>query len=584
MVQLKTIMKNSFILFSPETNGHSMISSEDISLQSIEQLIDSLRSDWELAAHFVKDLERELNHQDQIVIELIEKFKTSQESEHQQLTRQLNNEKQRQEKLTKMLTQQQENLAKRELKLKEYEKILEKRQNQTKKPIPVSDWVKPEPRSGLMSLTRSFRPKWIPWVMILSATGLLLTTGTFVFSNRPTPSSSIPPANNSVTKPKSVAALGYIEPSGEVIKVSAPVFTEGAPRVQSLLVKQGDSVKAGDTIAILDIRDRLQAQLQQAKRQVMIAEARLQQVKAGAKYGDIEAQRARYQQTQAELEGQLAAQRATILNLKAQLQGEKQAQGATVDRIKAELTNAQAECERYRLLHENGAMSLQEQQRVCLQAATTEERLKEGEAHLQRIINTYQNRINEAQANLNRTVTTLERQIREDQAMLTSLKEVRPVDIQIAQAQVAAVKADVEKVKTDLEMAYVRAPKDGQVMDIITQPGEMAGNQGIIELGQTEQMYVIAEVYETDIDQVQVGQSAKINSEGVIENLTGTIEEIGLKINKQNVIGIAPGADLDARVVKVKIRLAPEDSQKVKGLTNLQVNVVINVSSEPTIS
>ena len=97
-------------------------------------------------------------------------------------------------------------------------------------------------------------------------------------------------------------------------------------------------------------------------------------------------------------------------------------------------------------------------------------------------------------------------------------------------------------------------------------------------------MYVIAEVYETDIDQVQVGQSAKINSEGVIENLTGSIEEIGLKINKQNVIGIEPGADLDARVVKVKIRLAPEDSQKVKGLTNLQVNVVINVSSEPTIS
>ncbi len=163
MVQLKTIMQNSFILFNPETNGHSMISSDDISLQSIEQLIDSLRSDWELAAHFVKDLERELNHQDQIVIELIEKFKTSQESEHQQLTRQLNNEKQRQQTLTKMLTQQRDNLAKRELQLKEYEKILETRQNTTTQPIPVSDWVNPERHSGLMNLTRSFRPKWIPF-------------------------------------------------------------------------------------------------------------------------------------------------------------------------------------------------------------------------------------------------------------------------------------------------------------------------------------------------------------------------------------------------------------------------------------
>lgn len=36
-----------------------------------------------------------------------------------------------------------------------------------------------------------------------------------------------------------------------------------------------------------------------------------------------------------------------------------------------------------------------------------------------------------------------------------------------------------------------------------------------------------------------------------------------------------PVADVDARVVEVKIRLHPEDSQKVANLTNLQVNVVI---------
>ena len=38
-------------------------------------------------------------------------------------------------------------------------------------------------------------------------------------------------------------------------------------------------------------------------------------------------------------------------------------------------------------------------------------------------------------------------------------------------------------------------------------------------------------------------------------------------------------ADKDARVVEVKVRLDPEDSEKVAGLTNLQVRVKIDLDS-----
>jgi HlyD family secretion protein len=53
------------------------------------------------------------------------------------------------------------------------------------------------------------------------------------------------------------------------------------------------------------------------------------------------------------------------------------------------------------------------------------------------------------------------------------------------------------------------------------------------------------------------------------------VDHIGLQIGKKDVLDTDPAADTDARVVEVKIRLDPEASQVVAGLTYLQVNVKI---------
>ena len=205
---------------------------------------------------------------------------------------------------------------------------------------------------------------------------------------------------------KTVTALGYLEPSGEVIQLAAPASAE-SNRVEQLLVKEGDWVKQGDIIAILDSRNRLQAALQEATAQVVVARSRLQQIQAGAKQGDIKAAEARWQQTLAELEGQVITQRATIASVKAQLQGESSAQRATIERIKAELNNARIECDRYLLLYRNGAVSASARDSICLQAETATERLEEAKATLNRILTTRQEQIEEATANLNRTVATV---------------------------------------------------------------------------------------------------------------------------------------------------------------------------------
>ena len=48
-----------------------------------------------------------------------------------------------------------------------------------------------------------------------------------------------------------------------------------------------------------------------------------------------------------------------------------------------------------------------------------------------------------------------------------------------------------------------------------------------------------------------------------------------MQIKKQDVLDADPAADKDARVVEVKVRIDPEDNDKVAGLTNLQVRITI---------
>ncbi|YAF97322.1 MAG: ABC exporter membrane fusion protein [Nodularia sp. CChRGM 3473] len=416
---------------------------------------------------------------------------------------------------------------------------------------------------------------------ILLVTGALITGAVTTYSvlrfqsaNSSPPPTTLATANIDIG---AVAATGFLEPKDEVIAISAPAFQEGA-RVKQLLVKRGDKVESGQVIAILDSRDRLEASLQQAQTQIKVAQARLLQVKAGAKRGDITAQDARFQGTKAELEGQIATQRAAIASLQAKLQGEKSAQEATIGRIKAELRNSQTDCERYENLYKDGAVAAQQRDSFCLQRDTNQERLKEAQANLSRIVNSYQEDIQEAKANLNRTVATNQKQIKEAQATLDSVAEVRPVDVQIAQMEFEAAQAAAQRARADLDLAYVRSPRDGQVLKVHTWPGELIGNEGIVDLGNTDQMYVTAEVYETDITRVSIGQTATIRGDRVIGDLQGTVDEIGLQIGKKDALGTDPVADADARVVEVKIKLDPEASQQVAGLTNLQVKVVINTS------
>jgi HlyD family secretion protein len=401
-----------------------------------------------------------------------------------------------------------------------------------------------------------------------------LTAYTF-WRYRSIPAESVAIPETRVLEVKTVTALGWLEPQGEIIQLSAPQSNSGS-RVDQLLVKEGDWVEAGKAIAILDSRDRLQAALEQAKTEVEVAEARLEQVQAGAKQGEIEAQKARFQRNQAELEGQMITQKAAIATLEAQLRGERSAQEATLDRIQAELKNAETNCQRYETLYADGAVSAQDRDSQCLEAETGLKRLQEAQANLNETISSRQEQIREAQANLNRTVATVDQQIVEAEATLTAVTEVRPVDIQLAKSELTKAQAAVKQAEANLEQAYVRSPQAGRVIEINTHAGELISNQGILELGQTQQMYAVAEIYDSDIPKVRPGQTATITADALLQPLKGTVEEVGLRVKKQSALDIDPTTNIDARVIEVRVKLDETSSQKAESLTNLQVKVTIN--------
>jgi len=88
-------------------------------------------------------------------------------------------------------------------------------------------------------------------------------------------------------------------------------------------------------------------------------------------------------------------------------------------------------------------------------------------------------------------------------------------------------------------------------------------------------MYAVAEVYETDVGRVRAGQRATVRSPVFGHPLGGVVERVGLAVRRQAVLDADPVARIDARVVEVKVRLDAADGTQVAGLSNLQVDVVI---------
>lgn len=213
------------------------------------------------------------------------------------------------------------------------------------------------------------------------------------------------------------------------------------------------------------------------------------------------------------------------------------AQQSDIARTQARLQNAQSELQRYETLRRTGDVTASD-----LDARRTE-------------------------------VQVIQNELEQSQRRLEGMKEVPQGDLHVAEAQLQAAMTDEERARRDYELGSVRAPTDGQILKIDTQVGENAGAKGILDMGRTAKMYVVAEVYETDIARVHPGQHATISGELLTAPLSGTVEWIAPSVTSPSVLTGDTTSFSDNRIVETRIRL--DQGEAVAKLIGGRVNVVI---------
>ena len=149
-------------------------------------------------------------------------------------------------------------------------------------------------------------------------------------------------------------------------------------------------------------------------------------------------------------------------------------------------------------------------------------------------------------------------------------RETRLLELQ---SLLADAQAELSKVNAELALTELRAPIAGTVLRIHTRQGERPGNDGVLELGASNRMEALIEVYESDINRVRLGQSVSLTSEngGFSGTLRGQVIRISPQVRQRQVLSTDPTGDADARIVEVRVALDPMDIDRVRDLTGLKV-------------
>ena len=248
-----------------------------------------------------------------------------------------------------------------------------------------------------------------------------------------------------------VAALGQLVPMGEVRKLASPISQFGSfPRIEEILVKEGDYVKEGSILAIFENQKKLKANLLKSQK--------------------------------------------------------------LIETNQREISLKKDQIKRYKLASERNAYSI---------VSLTQ---KENE--------------------------------------LLKLEKQKII-----------YNSDKTSIEIDLFNTKLRSPIDGYILSINTRAGERSNSEGILEIGASQKMQALIEVYESDIDRVFLDQNVELISEngGFEETLIGKVIRINPQVNQRKVLSTDPTGDADSRIIKVLVSLDDKSILRVKSFAGMKV-------------
>ena len=132
---------------------------------------------------------------------------------------------------------------------------------------------------------------------------------------------------------------------------------------------------------------------------------------------------------------------------------------------------------------------------------------------------------------------------------------------------------DKKNINIDLFNSKLRSPIDGFILGINTRVGERPNNQGILDIGSSQKMEALIEVYESDIDRVFLSQNVELISEngGFQETLKGKVIRISPQVKQRKVLSTDPTGDADSRIIEVLVNLNKESIDIVQNFAGMKV-------------
>jgi multidrug resistance efflux pump len=287
------------------------------------------------------------------------------------------------------------------------------------------------------------------------------------------------------------AARQPFEWSGTVEARTIAVGSRAGGRVKTVLVREGDHVKAGQPLIELEPAD-LPAQKLQAQGALEQAQATLEKLIKGARPEEIEQAKARADTATAQLaQTRTGARREQILGAQARLQAQE-----------AAAQKAELDAQRYRQLFARGAAARAEldNAETALRAAVAQrDALKQSLDELE-----HGSRVEELQQ-----ATARAAEARASERLVVAGSRVE--DIKAARGAVDAAQGKLDAINTMIEEIVVKAPRDCRVESLDLRPGDLlAPSAPAATLLEDDQLYVRIYVPETHIGHLAVGQNVPI--------------------------------------------------------------------------
>jgi HlyD family secretion protein len=313
-----------------------------------------------------------------------------------------------------------------------------------------------------------------------------------------------------------VHALARLEPEGGLVTVGV----RPGVRIERILVKDGDQVSSGAVLAVLEGHD-------QAELQVALAEA---------------------QKKNADSQRSSARRKLDIERKKLGLERERE------DKLKKDRLDAQEKVVELARRKLDTSKKIYE---TMGQAAQGKVKYELDLAYYQAEADSLKAQLELKELQIAQDLIDRRRRL-EDEALADDDLDSEVFDRQISLA------------REGLDQTTVRAPAAGRVLEVTAHVGEVSSGP-LLYMGNVSAMAAVAEVYQSDVPEVKVGDPAEAVIQG--RKVPGKVTRIGRLVGKNTLASLDPRALQDRRVVPVTIRL--DDPGRAADYVNMEVEVTI---------